>query len=292
MSSLIRDARMPTLDPELVDSTVDVSCLWSITPAPGGAVVTADRGCETLRARRYGVVTVEMDSGPGASGWHHAVNGRPGVWLLVGGDSVGLAVRQGDGSWGWSYYRWSNQVLSGPGSDYDFPPEVSPDGRLAVAGRLRRDWRRADLLVFDLENGALLFRQDSAPGPAVAFSPSGDTMVAVEDSTLVLLDSRTGRRLARFPSGMYAGRGTPWGPLVWDPYGPWLYAWEPNGCPAFFVVDRRTWAITGLAGWGSDIPECDGAIAASGFTRTGWALVLWEQGAFPYLVVPFTIADP
>jgi len=294
----ILDARWPAREPELVDSTVDVSCLWSLSALPGGGVVTADRGCGTIRARRYGAVTVEVDSGPRAVGWHHAVNGRPGVWLMVGSDSAGVAVRQGDGTWRWSFYRWSNRATRVLYADDDNPPEVSPDGRLAVVGRAR-DYPdfRADVLVFDLENGSLLFRQDSAYGPAVAFSPTGDTMAAFEDSNLILLEGRTGRRLASFPAltrdqyGYDASRY--WGPLAWDPYGPWLDAWTPNGCPGLLAVDRRTWSRAGRL-WhvSSDILECDGAIALSGFTRTGWVLQLWYQGDYPYVIVPFNVPDP
>jgi hypothetical protein len=217
---------------------------------------------------------------------------------MVGSDSAGVAVRQGDGTWRWSFYRWSNRATRVLYADDDNPPEVSPDGRLAVVGRAR-DYPdfRADVLVFDLENGSLLFRQDSAYGPAVAFSPTGDTMAAFEDSNLILLEGRTGRRLASFPAltrdqyGYDASRY--WGPLAWDPYGPWLYAWTPNGCPGLLAVDRRTWSRAGRL-WhvSSDIMECDGAITLSGFTRTGWVLQLWYQGDYPYVIVPFNVPDP
>jgi hypothetical protein len=301
----ILDARWPTRPPVLVDSAVDVSCLWSISPVSGGGAVTADRGCGTLRARRYGVVTTDVDSGPRAAGWQHAVFGRPGLWLLVGSDSLGIAIRQGDGSWRWTYYHWSAQASRVTDSEFDVAPAISPDGRLAIAGRRRSDpWNRwpaaddlADLLAFDLETGSLLYRKESAEGPAFGFSPTGDTLAAVEGSNLVLHDSRTGSRLAALPVlswSLYADRSnsTYWGPLLWDPYGPWLYLRVPNGCPALLVIDRRTWAPAGLFGPGSDVPECDAVIAVSGFTRTGWALEILYQNTFPYFVVPFTIPDP
>ena len=289
----ILDALSPATPPVLVDSTVDVSCLWSIQPVPGGGVVTADRGCGTLRARRYGAATVDVDSGPSAQGWHQAVFGRPGVWLLLGRDSAGVAVRRTDGSWRWSYYGWSAQAMPESYADGVNPPGISPDGRLVVAGRLRSDWRTADLLAFDIQNGTLLFRRDSAPGPAVAFSPSGDTLIAFDgDTTLELLESLTGRRLAAFDYSIAGLNLQPWGPLVWDPYGPWLYAWVGNGCPALVVVDRRSWTLAGRFGWGQDIPECDGSIAVSGFTHQGWALTVWNQGYGPYYLASFSVPDP
>jgi hypothetical protein len=271
------DARNPGQPPTVVDSTVDVSCLWSLTPVAGGGVVVADRGCGALRARRYGTVVSEVDSGPRAAGWHHAVNGRAGVWVLVG-DTVGVAVRQGDGSWRWTIHRWSARTMTRLWSSDPNPPEVSPDGRLAAVARERLDWH-ADLLVFDLETGDLLFRQDSAPGPAVTFSPSGDTLAAFEDGKLVLMDGRTGRRLASHSLAI--------------PGLPWLLAWLPNGCPGLMLVDRRTWQVQGVSvGMGSDIDECDGAIALSWFAHEGWALSYWDQGDYPYVLYPFTLPRP
>lgn len=293
----VLDARWPAQEPELVDSTVDVSCLASIGVSVGGGVVTADRGCGTLRARRYGALTSEVDSGPWAAGWRQAINGRSGVWLLEASDSVGLAVRQPDGAWRWVIHLWSDSADRVEWGAEDRRPVVSPDGRLAVAGRMHWSRMGSDLMVFDLERGALLWRQDSGPGPAVAFSPTSDTIVGIQDSSLVLLDSRTGRLLARFamarPFGQWGGHYGPYGPLEWDPYSPWLYAWHPNGCPALLAIDRRTWSTAGqFAGGMSDIPECDGAIAVSGFTRSGWVLHIGGHHHPAPSVHSFTIPDP
>ena len=275
------DARTPSLAPVLVDSTVDPSCLASIGASANGAVVAADRGCGTLRARVYtpGSAFVEVDSGPPASGWHNALNRPPGVWLLLKSDTVALAVRAAGGSWTWTRWGYAH------GSQSDLG--LSPDGRLAVA-ELGMFSAHPQIMVFDLEHGVLLY-QDASVGPMVAFSPSSDTLVAVGgDTTVVLLASRTGTRLTTVYTR--AGQGS-WYPLAWDPFGPWLLGFQGGCCLGFGVIDRRTWTYAGAAGGGD--AYFDGVLGFSGAERVGWIIYsndLIHLG--PAWIVSFMIPGP
>jgi len=281
------DAQWPTRAPILVDSTVDPACLAAIGSSSGGAVVAADRGCGTLRARSYGATTIEVDSGPSAAGWRYALNHPPGVWLLESRDSVALAVRGAGGAWTWTRWAWA------PGTEryVDVVPAVSADGHLAVLARGRPFNQGSDVLVFDLAAGVLLYRLDSPAGAPVAFSPSGDTLVAFDDSTLVLTESRTGAVIGAFPGSL---RVEAWGPIVWDTTGPWLYVLSSySDSPTLAVFDRRTWSA---AGWpdmhGGGFGVADGMLAVSGSTRTGWMLYGPSGIFYPTWVFPLTIPEP
>ena len=261
------DARYPSLPPVLVDSTVDPACLDAIGAAPGGAVVAADRGCGTLRARSYGATRVEVDSGPPVAPWRYAVNGPPGVWLLAAVDSVALAVRGAGGTWNWSRWPWPSQR-----AEVDLV--LSPDGRFAVAGSVHPWWgRNGGAMVFDLEHQRLLYG-DTAAGMAVAFSPSGDTLVYLDGAGLVLLDSRTGSRLAAFPlpNDRWLEPLFSSSPMVWDPFRPWLYIHIAGGLPNITLVDRRSWTFAGSAGHWNDVAAGEGMIAVSGFDQEVWVL--------------------
>ncbi len=280
--------------PTLVDSTLDPGCLWGIGASADGAVVAADRGCGTLRARRYGAVTTEVDSGPPAAGWHWALNRPGGVWLLDSDDSVALAVRGAGGAWTWSRWAWPAGVKRGESGLV-----LSPDGRLAVASAVAGyPLRPAGALVFDLEHGTFLYR-DSTVGAAVAFSPAGDTLASLVDTTLTLLDGRTGARLAAFALRRYGPYFPPTArsAMTWDPLRPWLYHYVSDGCSAMAVIDRRTWTLAGYdATWVSDVVgegQCEGTIASSGFAASGWVMSTSQFSEHEWIVLDtFSIPDP
>jgi len=286
------DVRDPAQTPALVDSTVDPSCLYEIGASANGAVVTADRGCGTLRARVYsmGSAPVELDSGPrawplnGGSGEQpvrHALNYPPGVWLLAKYDTVAVAVRGPAGAWQWSAWRaGSVQRL-----------ELSPDGRIGLA-----DSWDAGILVFDLAQGRLLYR-DTTVGPGATFTPSGDTIAALarHADSLVLLDAATGARLAavevasEYGSWVFAYISR----LTWDPFRPWLIGFRGDyECGAhYLVIDRRTWSVV-RPPVGGDCGAWDGAITVSRADPVGWILVPWSWPTSPFMIGTFYIPGP
>jgi hypothetical protein len=268
------DPRYVALGPQLVDSTVDPSCLYAIGPsAVAGAVVVVERtaaGCGVLRARRYGATVQDVDSGPPAAGWRWAVHGGNGVWLLATYDTVALAVRGADGSWSWT--RWPRN--GGTWDDFQHLA-LSPRGDRAVAFGWGDGFAGVqDALVFDLQHATLAYMLPSARG--VTFAPTGDTLVyATVLDSLIRVDATTGVRAGPAVAGVPG-----WFSLVYDPYGPWLYAVAlDHDSPTIIVVDRRTWSHAGRIGigWGG-IPWVEAVLAVAGYPPRLW--MLWAFSTF------------
>lgn len=267
------DARYATLGPQLVDSTVDPSCLYGIGPSVvAGAVVVVERTasyCGVLRARRYAATVQDVDSGPAAAGWRWAVHGGNGVWLLATYDTVALAVRVAGGAWSWT--RWPRS-----GRDWDDRQHLalSPRGDRAVAFGWDSSSGVQDALVFDLQHAVLAYTIPSVRG--ATFSPGGDTLAyATVLDSLIRVDATSGARAGSALPGIPG-----WFSLAYDPFGPWLYAVDlDHNSPTIIVVDRRTWTHAGRigSGWGG-IAWTEAVLAVAGFPPGLW--MLWASPTF------------
>jgi len=267
------DARYPGLGAQLIDSTVDPTCLYAIGPSvAAGAVVVAGRagaGCGPLRARTYGAAVLEVDSGPPSARWRYALHGGPGVWLVASYDTVALAVRDPAGAWTWS--RWPR---NGQSSNADGRFELSPRGdRAAIIVFSQQGYTSQDALVFDLTLPGLAYTLPSVG--TLTFSPDGDTLAYVDQSdSLILVNAMTGARL-----GQYQLHLSPYFGLRYDPHGRWLYATALHGGPVLQVVDRKTWRRVGQVetDWGG-VPWME-AVLVTGDATHVW--MLWGNKFSP-----------
>ncbi len=269
------DLRWPTLT-QMVDTTVDPSCLAEIGRSGPDGIIVADKGCGVLRARRYGgAAAVEIDSGPSAVGYTWAAHAVPGIWLLATWGRVSLAVRSGAA---WTWTTWDVPVSN---------LVASADSRLVAATACCG----YDLLMFDLEHGTLLYRDRAGAGAVPAFTASGDTIMFARDTMIVWADSRTGVRLdsvvTRFPGytrGIAIGGTTG---TTLDPHRPWLYGFNSGGCPAMVVVDRRTWLVEAV--WGFDCAGGNDVMVFSSSEPKAWIV---GGGYGDTYIVNLTVPEP